>query len=90
MRGFKYSLPHNMADSSSASPLVVWLILSLIFAGGVAFIIKGAVGIKNKRIRGKWGRVFEGTTAQILGVIWIAVGASICLITIATGLVATL
>lgn len=37
------------------------LFLGFVLLVGTLFIVKGVYGIKNKRIRGKWGRVFEGT-----------------------------
>ncbi|HET6881832.1 MAG TPA: hypothetical protein VFI31_16830 [Pirellulales bacterium] len=88
MRGLKYAVPQNVKDSLNASPTFQWFITVLFVAGGILLVIKGVNGFKNKRITGKYGREYEGTTAQLISVAWIAIGALLPVIALGMQLVA--
>ena len=82
MRGLKYAVPQDAKDSLNASPVFQWFVTLLMIAIGAMLVIKGINGIKNKRLTGKRGRVFEGSTAQVLGVIYIALGTLMAVVAI--------
>lgn len=74
MRALRYLVPRDVKDSLDASAIFQWFVTLLMVAIGVMLVVKGINGIKNQRLSGKYGRVFEGSTAQVLGVIYIALG----------------
>lgn len=63
MRGIRYLIPRNTRDALDANPAVQWFVSFLLLALGVFLIVKGLKGFSDKRITGKRGRVFEGSTA---------------------------
>ena len=53
------------------------------FVVGILLIMTGIKAIKTKRLRGKYGRIFEGGTAQILGGLYIVLGLALPVFAIA-------
>jgi multisubunit Na+/H+ antiporter MnhG subunit len=76
MRGLKHLIPDNVRDSLNSNPIFQWAVIALFLALGVFFVYKGARGVIDKRITDKRGRVYEGVSAQILGVIYAVLGAA--------------
>ena len=81
MNHFQHAFRAN-ANVTSGAPSVGFLLIlfSVSVLIGTFFILKGMNGIKNRRIRGKYGRVFVGKTAQIVGGIWVALGVFIVVV----------
>ena len=77
MRWLKKLIPRETQDSLNANPGFQWLAIVIIFVVGILLIINGVNGVKNKRLKGKNGRVFKGITAQIIGVIYILLGLAL-------------
>jgi hypothetical protein len=82
MRGLKRLIPDDVRDSLNANPAFQWLVVVLMVIVGVFFVVQGINGVKTKRITGKRGRVFEGRTAQILGVIYVILGALLAVVAV--------
>jgi hypothetical protein len=74
IRALTRLIPQDLRDSLNANPIFQWFVLGLMMVVGVLLVLKGINGFKEKRLTGKGGRVFEGTTAQVLGVIYAIVG----------------
>lgn len=87
MRGLKHAVPQDVKDSLNASPIFQWFVTLLMIAIGAMLVVKGINGIKHKRLTGKHGRVFEGSTAQILGVVYVALGFLMAIVAIGVKLV---
>ena len=86
MRWLKNLVPEDVRESLNANPGFQWLVIVFMFVVGVLLIMNGVNGIKTKRLKGKNGRVFQGKTAQILGVIYCLFGLILPIIAIATKL----
>lgn len=86
MRWLKYLVPEDLKNSLNSNPGFQWLVIVLMTVVGIMLVINGVNGVKNKRLRGKNGRIFEGMTAQILGVIYILLGVALPVVAIATKL----
>jgi len=86
MRALKYLIPEDLKNSLNANPGFQWFVTVLMFVIGIVLIRMGLNGLKNKRLRGKHGRVFEGTTAQVLGVVYIIFGSALPIVAIAAKL----
>ena len=84
MRWLKNLIPSETKDSLNANPGFQWLVIVIMFVVGVLLITNGIDGIKNKKLRGKNGRVFEGVTAQILGWAYIALGLALPVVALST------
>ena len=83
MRSLKYLIPEDVRDSLNANPGFQWLVIVFMFVVGVLLIMTGIKAIKTKRLRGKYGRVFEGATAQILGGLYVVMGLALPIFAIA-------
>jgi hypothetical protein len=57
-----------------------WLIGVFALLLALLFILKGIGGIQSKRITGRWGKEFRGTTAQVVGMFYVCAGALAVLI----------
>lgn len=75
MRALKYLVSRDFKDSLDANPTFQWTVSIFLLVSGVLFVVKGVKGFQEKRLTGKRGREFEGTTAQALGIVWIIIGA---------------
>lgn len=80
-----HNFNHPVPPGANESPTWALVAVGLLFFGfvlliGTLFVVKGVYGIKNRRIRGKWGRVFEGSTAQVIGAIWIVLGVLVVVV----------
>ena len=84
MRSLKYLLPEDLKDSLNANRGFQWLVIVIMFVVGVLLVITGVKAIKTKRLKGKYGRVFEGATAQILGGLYILLGLALPVFAIAS------
>lgn len=84
MRSLKYLIPEDLKNSLNANPGFQWFVIVLMVVVGILLISNGINGVKTKRLKGKNGRVFEGTTAQILGVVYVVLGLALPLVAIAT------
>ncbi len=82
MRGLKRLIPKEVSDSLNANPTFQWVAIAIAVVVGVLLVVKGVDGLKHKRLTGKHGRVFKGTTAQVLGVVYIALGALIVVVAV--------
>ncbi len=82
MRGLKRLIPDDVRDSLNANPIFQWVVVVVLVLAGVFFIAMGIDGVRNKRLKGKHGRVFEGTTAQVLGVLYAIVGAFLAVVAV--------
>ena len=74
MRRLKNLIPDDARDWLNSSPFAKWVVLALVLIVGVALIFKGIDGVKNKRITGKNGRVYEGGMAQFMGASFVFTG----------------
>lgn len=74
MRGLSRLIPQDVRDSLNSNPLFQWIVVVLIVLVGFSVVFTGMNGLKNGRIRGKYGRVIEGTQARILGGVYILLG----------------
>ena len=83
MRALKYLIPEDLKNSLNANPGFQWFVTVIMFVIGIVLIRMGLNGVKNKRLKGKHGRVFEGVTAQILGVVYIILGLVLPIVAIA-------
>jgi uncharacterized membrane protein HdeD (DUF308 family) len=83
MRWLKQLIPENIKNSLNSNPGFQWLVIVLMVVVGILLIITGINGIKTKRLKSKDGRVFEGTTAQILGIVYVILGVALPLVAIA-------
>lgn len=84
MRWLKYLIPEDTKNSLNANPGFQWLVIVIIFVVSFFLVINGVNGVKNKRLKGKNGRVFEGTLAQILGVVYVVLGIALPVVAIST------
>ena len=84
MRWLKNLIPQETKDSLNANPGFQWLVIVIMFVVGVLLITNGVNGVKNKKLRGKNGRVFEGATAQFLGVIYVLLGLALPIVALLT------
>ena len=84
MGWLQYIIPQDVKDNLNSNPGFQWLVIVLMVAVGFFLVTSGIDGVKTKRLRGKNGRVFEGTTAQILGVVYILLGVALPIVAIAT------
>ncbi len=80
MRGLKHLIPDNVRDSLNASPAFRWAVILLFIALGLFLTVKGVRGVLHQRITDKRGRVYEGTSAQVLGVIYAILGVVFVLV----------
>jgi ABC-type phosphate transport system permease subunit len=80
MRGLARLIPNDVRDSLNANPTFQWIVVVLLVVVGVFLALKGIKGFQEKRLTGKRGRVFEGTTAQVLGVVYAVLGALLTII----------
>ena len=86
MRALNYLIPEDLKNSLNANPGFQWFVTVIMFVVGVVLIRMGFNGVKNKRLKGKHGRVFEGVTAQILGVLYMVLGLALPIVAIAAKL----
>ena len=84
MRWLKNLIPSETKDSLNANPGFQWLVIVIMFVVGVLLITNGIDGIKNKKLKGKNGRVFKGVTAQILGLAYIVLGLALPVVALST------
>ena len=84
MRALRYLIPRDVKDSLDSNAGFQCFVAIFAVVVAVLFVRKGINGFKNKRITGKNGREFEGPTAELISVIWIAVGALLALAGIGT------
>ncbi len=63
MGGLKDLIPEDVRDKLNANPTRQWFVVVFTVIAGIFLVVKGVDGLKNKRLTGKHGRVFEGTTA---------------------------
>jgi drug/metabolite transporter (DMT)-like permease len=82
MRGLKRLIPEDVRDSLNANPTFQWFVVILLIVLGVLLVVKGVNAVQTKRLTAKDGRVYEGTTAQVLGGIYAALGAIIAVIAV--------
>ncbi len=78
MRRLKRLIPKEWNDS----PTFEWVVVAIGVLVGVFLVVKGIDGFKHKRFTGKHGRVFEGTTAQVLGIVYVVLGPAMIVIVI--------
>lgn len=74
MRGLRRLIPQDLQDSLNANPIFQWIVVVLLGFVGLSFVFTGFNGVKNGRMRGKYGRVIEGTAAKFLGIVYILLG----------------
>ncbi|MEM8717013.1 MAG: hypothetical protein AAF268_01460 [Cyanobacteria bacterium P01_A01_bin.3] len=74
LRGLSRLIPEDVRDSLNANPTFQWIVVVLLVFVGATTAATGIKGIRNKRIRGKYGSVIEGTTAQVLGMTYTLLG----------------
>jgi hypothetical protein len=86
MRSLKYLIPEDLKNSLNSNPGFQWFVIVLMVVVGILLISNGINGVKTKRLKGKNGRVFEGTTAQILGIVYVVLGLALPIVAIATKL----
>ena len=84
MRWLKYLIPEGQKDSLNNNPGFQWLVIVIMVVIGFFLVTTGVKAIKTKRLRGKNGRVFEGSLAQILGVVYTILGIALPIVAIAT------
>ena len=84
MRWLKNLIPQETKDSLNANLGFQWLVIVIMFVVGVLLITNGVNGVKNKKLRGKNGRLFEGTTAQFFGVIYVLLGFALPIVALLT------
>ncbi len=76
MRLLKWLIPDDWKDSLNSNAVFQWFAAGILVLLGMALVYAGLNGVRNKRLEGKHGRVYEGTTAQLLGLAYTALGAS--------------
>lgn len=79
MREPKNLIPEDTRNSLNANPSFQWLVIVIMFVVGVFLVNSGIKGIKTKKLN---GRVFEGTTARVLGAVYVLLGVALPLIAI--------
>lgn len=79
MRGLRHLIPRETQDSLNKNPVFQWAVVALLAVVGVLLVVKGVGGVRDKRLVAKHGRVFEGTMAQVLGGLYVALGAAMTL-----------
>lgn len=84
MRWLKYIIPEDLKNSLNSNPGFHWLVIVFSIALGIFLITSGIKGIRTQKLRGKYGKVFYGKTAQVLGVLYIVWGIVVPVIAIAT------
>ena len=84
MRWLKYIIPEDVKDNLNSNPGFQWLVIVIMFAVGLFLVTSGIKAVKTKRLRGKYGQVYEGTLAQVLGVVYTLLGIVLPLVAIAT------
>ena len=83
MRWLKNLIPEDTQDSLNSNPGFQWLVIVFTAVIGFLLVKTGINAIKTKKLRGKNGRVFEGSTAQILGVVYTILGVILPIMAIA-------
>ena len=74
LSGFSRLISEDIRNTLNTNPIFQWIVVALLVLVGVTTAINGINGIKNKHIRGRYGHMIEGTTAQILGVFYALLG----------------
>ncbi|HEV3167366.1 MAG TPA: hypothetical protein VGZ22_25375 [Isosphaeraceae bacterium] len=82
MRGLRKLVPEDAKNSLNASPVFQWFVMALVFVVGIFLVLRGVHAIRNKTLTGKRGQVFEGFTAQFLGLIYAVLGAAMVVVPI--------
>jgi len=84
MRSLKYLIPEEVKDNLNSNPGFQWLVIVIMIVVGFFLIITGIKAVKTKKLRGKYGQVYEGTLAQVLGVFYALFGVALPIMAIAT------
>ncbi|MEM7761889.1 MAG: hypothetical protein AAF298_27805 [Cyanobacteria bacterium P01_A01_bin.40] len=84
MRWLKHLIPEETKNSLNANPGFQWLVIVIMFVVGALLIGNGIRGVKTKMLQGKNGRVFTGTTAQLLGIVYVLLGVALPIVAIAS------
>jgi hypothetical protein len=75
MRWLRDLIPDEVRNSLNQNTTFAWCVVVLGVVVGSLLVVKGVDAVRHKRLTGKDGRVFEGTTAQVLGVLYAMFGA---------------
>lgn len=78
----KHLIPKDMRESLNQNPTFQWVVVVFMVVVGILLVVKGVDGLRNKRLTGKHGRVFKGTTAQVLGALYAAMGTLLAVIAV--------
>lgn len=76
MRAIERLIPDSARDAINANPIAKWGAAILMLFVGLLLAIVGLNAIKTKKLTGKNGKVFEGSTAQVLGVLYVVFGVA--------------
>ncbi len=82
-RLLKYLIPEDIKASLNANPGFQWLVVVIMVVVGVLLVFTGVQAVKTQRLKAKHGRVYEGKTAQVLGVIYSILGSVMAILAIA-------
>ena len=79
-RWLKYLLPDS--DKYNKDELIQWILSVLVILLMIYVIRIGVKAIKYQYLRGKRGREFHGSSAQVIGIFYVILGIAVILITI--------
>jgi hypothetical protein len=75
MRRLGRLVPDETRDSLNANPTFQWFVVILMMAVGALLVYKGIGGLTRRTLTLKGGRVVEGLLAQVLGLLYVLLGA---------------
>lgn len=73
-RLLKRLIPQDTKDSINSSPVTEWVVVAILLVVGPLLALKGIGAIREKRLTGKNGQVYEGTTSQLFGAMFVLLG----------------
>lgn len=82
MRGLARLLDDETRHSLNANPVLPWFVVGLFVVIGLALVLIGVGGVRNKSLRLKGGRMVEGALAQVLGGLHVLLGCLLVAIAI--------
>ena len=84
MRWLIYLTPEDTKESLNSNSGFQWLVFVIMIVVCFLLVTTGIKAVKTKRLKGKYGRVYEGKTAQVLGGLYAIVGLALPIVAIAS------